>query len=172
MSLRASVVKCCIQMVEQISRNFINVPIRVFIRQSIVRWKHLKRLVVGHISERMRKEEGCVRSTDSVKKCHPFMNMNPNILSVGAFPTRDAMYQTSGAVLNEKRRSIVSPECNVIKLGALLCRPDAMEIKQGFSHISEQVRVKKLAHGSRIRIATWNIGTFNKKINGISRYYG
>ena len=97
------------------------------------------------------------------------MNMNPNILSVGVFPTSDALYRTSGAVLNEQEKSIVSPECNVIMLGALHCRPDAMEIKHGFSHISERVRVKKLAHESRIRIATWNIGTLTGKLMDIKR---
>ena len=79
-------------------------------------------------------------------------------------PTSDALYRASSAVLNEQERNIVSPEYNVINLGALHRRPDAIENKQGFSYVNERVRVKKLAHGSRIRIATWNIGTLTGKL--------
>ena len=37
-------------------------------------------------------------------------------------------------------------------------RSDVVSNEQGFSHFYERVRVKKLAHEYRIRLASWNIG--------------
>ena len=53
---------------------------------------------------------------------------------------------------------------NVVKnwQGALHRRPDAMKNMQGFPHHG-RVWVKKLVQESRIRLATWNIGTLTGK---------
>ena len=45
------------------------------------------------------------------------------------------------------------------KQGPLHHRLDVVKNKQGFPHLRERVRVKKLVHDNRIRFGTWNIGT-------------
>ena len=36
--------------------------------------------------------------------------------------------------------------------------------EQGFPHFYEQVRIKKLAHEYRIRLASWNIGSLTSRL--------
>jgi len=36
--------------------------------------------------------------------------------------------------------------------------------EQGFPHFYEQVRIKKLAHEYRIRLASWNIGSLTCRL--------
>ena len=44
-----------------------------------------------------------------------------------------------------------------------LHRLDVVKNKQGFPHLCERVRVKKLVHENRICFGTWNIGTLTGK---------
>jgi len=43
-------------------------------------------------------------------------------------------------------------------------RPDVVSNEQGFSHFYERVRVKKLAHEYKIRLASWNIGSLTGRL--------
>ena len=80
------------------------------------------------------------------------MNMNQELKLVGASPT--------------ERRATSEPECSEkwVRVARLSSRNDAphrrlnvVSNEQGFSHFYEWVRVKKLAHDYRIRLASWNI---------------
>jgi hypothetical protein len=77
--------------------------------------------------------------------------MNPKNIRVNtrAFPLSDALCLPSGASKNGQAASHR--------------RPDAMISRQGFLHHAGRVRVKKLVQNTRLRLATWNIGTLTGK---------
>ena len=78
------------------------------------------------------------------------MNMDPKNFRVNAraFPVSDALYLPSGAVESGQ--------------GAPQRRPVAVKNEQGFSYFG-RVRVKKLVHNVKLRLASLNIGTLTGK---------
>jgi len=86
------------------------------------------------------------------------MNMHQELNFVGASPT--------------ERRATSEPECSEkwarvarsSRNDAPHRRPDVVSNEQGFPHFHERVRVKKIAHEYRIRLASWNIGSFTGKL--------
>ena len=110
------------------------------------------------------KEEGGVRLRADLHKLLKPLNMNlENTLyrsNTRAYPLSDAPHSPDVA---KNWRGAPHPP-NVVKnwQGALHRRPDAMKNMQGFPHHG-RVWVKKLVQESRIRLATWNIGTLTGK---------
>ena len=76
------------------------------------------------------------------------MDQIRNSVNARSLPGSNALYGSS-TVSNEQ--------------GPLHRRLDVVKNKQGFPHLRERVRVKKLVHESRIRFGTWNIGTLTGK---------
>ena len=76
------------------------------------------------------------------------MDQIRNSVNARSLPGSNALYSSS-TVSNEQ--------------GPLHRRLDVVKNKQGFPHLRERVRVKKLVHESRIRFGTWNIGTLTGK---------
>jgi len=85
--------------------------------------------------------------------------MNQELNFVRAFPT--------------ERRTISEPGCNEkwARVARSSSRSDAphrrsvvVSNEQEFSHFYEQVRVNKLAHEYRIRLASWNICSLTGKL--------
>ena len=69
-------------------------------------------------------------------------------MNVRSLPGSNTLYSSS-TVSNEQ--------------GPLHRRLDVVKNKQGFPHLRERVRVKKLVHENRIRFGTCNIGTLTGK---------
>jgi len=70
-------------------------------------------------------------------------------------------------VFPTERRATSEPECSEkwVRVARSSSRndaphrlPDVVSNEQEFSHFYERVRVKKLAHEYKIRLASWNIG--------------
>jgi len=76
------------------------------------------------------------------------MDQIRNSVNARSLPGSNALYSSS-TVTNEQ--------------GPLHRRLDVVKNKQGFPHLHERVRVKKLVHKNRIRFGTWNIGTLTGK---------
>ena len=86
---------------------------------------------------------------------------------VGAFPTERRA--TSELGCNEKWARVARPSS---RNDAPHQRPDVVSNEQGFPHFYEQVRVKKLAHEYRIRLASWNIGSLTGRLAELVDGYG
>ena len=90
------------------------------------------------------------------------MEMEPNYISLGCNPLSDAPYRGSGMEINVQglgRHSLS---------GALHRLPDVVINKQGSSHFTRWVRgARMLVNESRIRLASWNVGSLTGKLREI-----
>ena len=87
------------------------------------------------------------------------MNMNQELNFIGASPTERRATSEPGC--SEKRARVARSSS---RNNAPHRRPDVVSNEQGFSHFYERVRVKKIAHKYKIRLASWNIGSLIGKL--------
>jgi len=86
------------------------------------------------------------------------MNMKQELNFVGAFPTERCA--ASEPECSEKwARAVRSSSRN----DAPHRRPNVVSNEQGLPHFYERVRVNKLAHEYKIRLASWNIGSLTSR---------
>ena len=86
------------------------------------------------------------------------MNMNQELNFVGVHTERRA---TSEPGCSEKWARVARSSS---KNDAPHRRPDVVSNEQGFPYFYKQVRVKKLAHEYKIRLASWNIGSLTDRL--------
>ncbi|KAM7489846.1 hypothetical protein LguiB_027330 [Lonicera macranthoides] len=75
----------------------------------------------------------------------------------------DKRYNSVNARSLPRSNALDRPSPVTNEQGPLHRRLDVVKNKQGFPHLCERVRVKKLVHERRIRFGTWNIGTLTGK---------
>jgi hypothetical protein len=80
----------------------------------------------------------------------------------GRQPLGDASYLDLDTVLNEQGSD------RRIHSDVLHRRPGVVKNEQGFSHLTRRMRrVRKLAEPNRLRVGTWNVGSFTGKLREI-----
>ena len=82
------------------------------------------------------------------------MNMNQKLNFVGAFPTERRAVSEPGCSEKWARVAMSSSRNDTLHR-----HPDMVSNEQWFSHFYERVKIKKLAHEYKIRLASWNIGS-------------
>jgi hypothetical protein len=112
------------------------------------------------------------------------MEMKPHEKSLGHNPLGDAPYENPGMVLNGQ-----GPGCHPlhgtlyldldtvlneqgssrhILSDTLYHQPGVVKNEQGSSHLTRRMRrVRKLAELSRVRVGTWNVGSFTGKLREV-----
>jgi hypothetical protein len=79
-----------------------------------------------------------------------------------AIPLGGAPYLDLDTVLSDQGSS------RRILSDALHHRPGVVKNEQGFSHLTQRMRrVRKLAEPSRVRVGTWNVGSFTGKLREV-----
>ena len=87
------------------------------------------------------------------------MNINQELNFIGALPTERLATSEPGCSRKWARVARSSSRSD-----APHRRPNVVSNEQEFSYFYERVRVKKLAHEYRIRLASWNIGSLINRL--------
>jgi hypothetical protein len=107
------------------------------------------------------------------------MEMKPHKKSLGRNPLSDAPYRNSGMMLNGQGPghhplalyldldTVLNEQGSSRRIlsDALHSCPGVVKNEQGSSHLTRRMRrVRKLAEPSRLRVATWNVGSLMSKL--------